>query len=278
MTPDDIISRAEGTKTDVETLKRTLRKTYPQSGAQVTNKNIKAEAKRISEDWVTQLAGARIIVDAIEEDLRANLSVAFQRLYNAADKSAKRSTYDEIIKDINDALSANAILAIKTVARKPHSIAPLLTRAEAPLVVADKFSTAFVGHSFLPIDLPVAHGVIDMLAAVGVIAVTGEKPKAERISEKVKDLIDSQEIFVGVFTRRDKLQGRNKFTTTTWVLEEKAYAIAKKKRLILLREEGVETIGGLHGDHEYIEFSRTDIAAMLVKMLRMFSIRTIGLR
>lgn len=277
MTADDLIVLVEDTRAGVETLKRTLRKAYPRAGALVVNNAIKGTAKKIAERWVTEVAGTPIVADAMEEDARANLSVAFQQLYNIAEKSAKRSTYDKIIRHIGSSLSPSVVLAIKTVARKPPS-ASILTKAVEPLVVADKLPTAFVGHSFLQPDLRLAQAVIDTLSAVGVIAVTGEKPKAERISEKVKELIDSQEIFVGVFTRRDKIQGRHEWTTTAWVLEEKAYAIAKKKELILLREEGVGTIGGLHGDHEYIPFARDAIPELLVRMLRTLDIRTRGLR
>ena len=51
-----------------------------------------------------------------------------------------------------------------------------------------------------------------------------------------------------------------------------------KPVLVMLREDGVGSIGGIHGDHEYISFTRKDMSLMLVKMLQMFSIRTSGLR
>jgi hypothetical protein len=57
---------------------------------------------------------------------------------------------------------------------------------------------------------------------------TGERPKANRIYEKVKRMIDGQHIFVGIFTRREKLEGKNIWTTSAWVLDEKAYAYGKK--------------------------------------------------
>ena len=95
---------------------------------------------------------------------------------------------------------------------------------------------AFVGHSFLPNDKRVADCVIQSLTGIGVSAVTGEKPKAERISEKVKKLIEEQQLFVGVFTRRDKIARKKEWTTTPWVVDEKAYAVGKGKKLILVKD------------------------------------------
>ena len=224
------------------------------------------------------MANSRLVQAALDEEKFADLSVEFQRLHSASDKSAKRSTYDSILKELTNGFSATVVLPVKSAAEKQPMSEPILTKAVAPLVVADKVPTAFVGHSFAESDKAISRAVVDVLGAIGVITVTGEKPKAERISDKVKELIESQEIFVGLFTRRDKIQGRPAWTTTSWVLEEKAYAVAKRKRLVLIREEGVESIGGIHGDHEYITFSRDETSLMLVKVLQTFSIRTGGLR
>lgn len=278
MTDQEVIALAEAIKADLDALKLSLRKKYALATRQVTNKDIKAEAKRIAEQWITKLASSPIVEAAVEEEPFAELSVQFQRLHSSAYKSAKRSTYDAIIRVINRFYSDAVLLAIKAAAGRPRQPGDLLAIAEAPLVVADKVPTAFVGHSFDTKDKAIAGPIVNALEAIGVIAVTGEKPKADRISDKIKELIESQEIFVGVFTRRDKIQGRNEWTTPAWILEEKAYAVAKKKKLVMLREDGVGTIGGIHGDHEYIPFKRTKIESMLVQLLRMFSIRTSGLR
>jgi len=76
---------------------------------------------------------------------------------------------------------------------------------------------------------------------------TGARPKADRISEKVKQLIDQQLIFVGIFTRRDKIARKAEWTTSPWVIDEKAYAVGGNKKLVLLKESGVGSIGGIQG-------------------------------
>lgn len=137
---------------------------------------------------------------------------------------------------------------------------------------------AFVGHSFLPNDKRVAEGVIQCLAAIGISVVTGEKPKADRISEKVKRLIEEQYLFVGVFTRRDKIAHKTEWTTTPWVIDEKAYAVGKGKKLILVKEEGVGSIGGIQGDYEFIEFSRDHLEELLVRLIQVFEVAVTGLK
>jgi hypothetical protein len=120
--------------------------------------------------------------------------------------------------------------------------------------------------------------VFDTLSALGVKVVTGEKPKADHISEKVKHLIEEQSVFVGLFTRRDKIARKAEWTTSAWVIDEKAYALGCQKRLILLKEQGVGSIGGIQGDYEYIEFSRDYLESLSVRLIQLFELTNRGLR
>ncbi len=97
---------------------------------------------------------------------------------------------------------------------------------------------------------------------------TGEKPKADTVSKKVRDRIEAATLFLGIFTRRDRLKSRREWTTSSWVIDEKAYAVAKGKKLILLRESGVQSIGGIQGDYEYIEFVRDDLPELLIRLVQ----------
>jgi hypothetical protein len=64
----------------------------------------------------------------------------------------------------------------------------------------------------------------------------------------------------------------------TWFIffsgyDEKAYA--SRKKLILL-VEGVESIGGIQGDHEYIEFNRDKLAQAIIALLQLFQRKQAG--
>ncbi|HEV8595762.1 MAG TPA: hypothetical protein VGR51_09560, partial [Thermoplasmata archaeon] len=63
-----------------------------------------------------------------------------------------------------------------------------------------------------------------------------------------------------------------------WLIDEKAFAVAKNKRLILLKEDGVNSIGGLQGDYEYIEFSRNRLNELVVSLVQVFELKVVGLR
>jgi hypothetical protein len=136
--------------------------------------------------------------------------------------------------------------------------------------------SAFVGMSFAPEEL-INEFVIRIFEALGIAVVTGEKPRANTISEKIKRLIEAQSMFVGIFTRRDKITRKKEWTTSTWVIDEKAYAVGRKP-LILIREEGVSSIGGIQGDYEYIGFSRDTLGDLALKLIELFEISNGGLK
>jgi tetratricopeptide (TPR) repeat protein len=131
--------------------------------------------------------------------------------------------------------------------------------------------TAFVGHSFLPEDQAIVAYIKDLLREMEVICSTGERAEAAEIHEKVKRRILAAEYFVGIFTRRHKIEGKDLWTTTDWVVQEMAFAAANKKKLVILREEGVVDFGNLQGNLEYIAFNRQELHLATIKLLQTLS-------
>jgi len=117
-----------------------------------------------------------------------------------------------------------------------------------------------VGHSFSPSDEETVRLFESLLDAFEIMVVGGERPSAGSISEKIKERIRGADIFVGIFTRVGKMEGKEEYYTSPWVIDEKAFAVAEGKKVILLVEEGVKEIGGIQGDAEYIQFQRTNLA------------------
>ena len=118
----------------------------------------------------------------------------------------------------------------------------------------------------------------ETLTALGVKVITGDEPKAASISDKVKRSIEEQSFFVGVFSRRDKVARKQEWTTSAWVIDEKAYAVGLRKRLVLLKEQGVVSIGGIQGDYEYIEFSRDQLEMLVLRLVQLFDLTNKDLR
>lgn len=127
-----------------------------------------------------------------------------------------------------------------------------------------------MGQSFAPVDQVPNSLIQRFLTASGITVVTGERPSAGSVSAKVRRRIESCELFVGIFTRRQKIARKQEWTTSNWVVDEKAYAFSKEKRLILIKEAGVQSIGGLQGDWEYLEFERDQMAELLIKLVQLF--------
>ncbi|MBN2129255.1 MAG: tetratricopeptide repeat protein [Sedimentisphaerales bacterium] len=128
--------------------------------------------------------------------------------------------------------------------------------------------TAFVGHSFSESDVEVVDFFKSLLAELCVRCLSGEEAQAKSVSEKVKQRIKEAELFVGILTRRDKMEGKDEWSTSPWVVEEKAHAQAIGKKLILLKEVGVSQIGGLQGDYEYVEFDRSCLHKAAIRLIQ----------
>jgi hypothetical protein len=93
---------------------------------------------------------------------------------------------------------------------------------------------------------------------------------AGSVSAKVRRTINACELLLGIFTKRQKIARKQEWTTSAWVVDEKAYAFAKEKKLVLIKEEGVQSIGGLQGDYEYLELDRAHMADLLVRLVELF--------
>ena len=87
--------------------------------------------------------------------------------------------------------------------------------------------------------------------------------RALPIPQKVKDLIDRQEIYVGLVTgKRDH----------SWLIAEAAYALGKNRHVIMVIEEGADFNPTIQGrDNEQIRFSPNSIEKSFIGLMQEFS-------
>jgi hypothetical protein len=272
MVDDKIVLIAERLRDDLSQLKLDLKHRYPNKNRQVTADELRMKAARLAETWMINLAEHPEVTYHIDRDYLANLNIHFQRSLVLCEKSSKRIKYDTEINDILQRFTLDFIIPLKRL-RSNGGI----------LIASNNFAkafekTIFVGHSFSPSDQIIIDPILNFLRGLGFVVVTGEKPKADRISEKIKTLIDRQYCFLGIFTCRDKIARRQEWTTSSWVLDEKAFAVGKGKKLVLLKEIGVGSIGGIQGDYEYIEFDRQKLELLFISILEIFDISVAGFR
>ncbi len=150
--------------------------------------------------------------------------------------------------------------------------------------------TAFVARSFEAVDISKIEPItkfLDSFRDLGFVWETAERAEVESVSKKVRGMIDRDEVFIGILTKRypvyrvnrsirlvfDVLLGRLTpvaWVPPSWVLQESGYALKGNKRLILLRETGVE-VPGLQGDLEYIDYDPANPASALQRASEMIN-------
>jgi len=150
--------------------------------------------------------------------------------------------------------------------------------------------TAFVARSFDSADeqrIRPIRTFLESFRKAGFLCEEAEAAEVESVSAKVRRMIDEREVFVGFFTKKhaihhidSRLRERFRFllgrsspdrwTAPSWVLQESGYALGAKKKLILLREDGVE-IPGLQGDLEYIPFNSSNPAMIFSRLSEMIN-------
>jgi hypothetical protein len=281
MADSQLIVTTKRLRTDLLDLRRALRKRYGRPLQQVVSSELRKRCTTLAESWLTDISRHRDIAECVSSKYLADLNVHFQRLLLCAERATLRRRYDEEFKAILKNYTARLVIPLLQCVGRPNVQGAAVDPRPKPANNGGPESfkpTAFVGHSFTRADLAVAESFIRILEAVGITVATGEKPAADKISEKVKRRIEKQHIFVGIFTRRDKLAGKNKWNTSAWVIDEKAYAYGKNKKLVLLKEVGVESIGGIQGDYEFIEFSRDRLQDALLGLLQLFSFSVQSMR
>ena len=259
MIDDALVLRVERLRDEVEDLATEIKNRYATATRPVSAPSVRDQAAQLGERWLVEVAARDDVVSAVGQETAAALNVDFQRLITYSEAATVRRRYDLTLRAILKDFRTRVVVPLKQARNK--GTASVTLKSVLPLA-----PTVFIGQSFNNIDADVNSLVGRLVEALGFVVVTGEKPKADSVSKKVRERIEAANYFLGIFTRRDRIKGRHEWTTSAWVIDEKAYALANRKKLILLRESGVQSIGGIQGDYEYLEFSRGEEADLLVRL------------
>jgi hypothetical protein len=151
-----------------------------------------------------------------------------------------------------------------------------VSKSEQPLI-------AFLAHSFSSGDKALVSIVSKIIKRTGMKVLTGERPEAKTVGQKVRRRIDSADLFIGLLTRRHSIRDGELWTTSPWVVEEKGYSIGQKpaRPIILLIENGIlvpSETGGLEGDLEFIEFRRHEFELVKERLREVLALETARIR
>jgi|SRR5919106_4054444 hypothetical protein len=257
---------------DLTRLRTNLRRAYPNRNSRVRSEAIKTQTAELAEAWMVEVAVRADVQAVLASDYLGDLTVHFQRLLQYSGIEPQRQKYDQEINAILRDSRLRLVVPLKQSRGAGEAYSP-----SVPAPQQRPVTSAFLAQSFAEQDASIAKTVQETLESLGLVVVTGERPRSGRISEKVKNLIDQQSLFVAVFTRRDKLAGKNEWTTSLWLIDEKAYAVGANKPLVLLRERGVANIGGIQGDSEYFTFDRAHLDRLVLYLIRLFDVTVGGL-
>ncbi len=134
---------------------------------------------------------------------------------------------------------------------------------------------AFVGYSFSKQDASLIRKIIEFLESSGIKCETGEKAENASVAGKVKDRIDKNDIFVGIFTSDKEvilrwqffgIKKETSYTTSNWVIQESGYAIGKDRELIFIVENCICKFPKLQGDLELIYFNRNSLDKLFLRL------------
>jgi len=139
---------------------------------------------------------------------------------------------------------------------------------------------AFVGHSFTKEDEEVVGAILGYLTQIqkmnsGFSWEHAREAEPKLLAQKVMEIIEDKNLFIGICTRKEKVIENNKlktkvfskgsqcgksedfsWKTSDWIIQEIGLAFGRGMEVILLVEEGLRAPGGFQGNLEYIEFNR----------------------
>jgi tetratricopeptide (TPR) repeat protein len=144
---------------------------------------------------------------------------------------------------------------------------------------------AFIGRSFDEYDNQLVTKIVEFIESLDINCGDAKSAKSKPVEEKITELIDGCDIFVGIFTCDKPICKEEKetkwhckpgsettiFTTSNWVIQESGFALGRNKKLILLKENGVCELPKLQGNLEYIPFDRNHLEESFLKISQMIN-------
>lgn len=146
--------------------------------------------------------------------------------------------------------------------------------------------SAFIGRSFDRNEEPLwneIRKILDSLKPMGFSWEDAEEAQAKPISDKVKERIERNDIFIGILTKgkpiatdhsvfKHLLFGKiTNWLASYWIIQESGYAIGRGKKVTFLIESGLELPGGLNADFEYVSVDPNNLSDTIIKVNQIIS-------
>jgi|SRR5215831_3095548 len=133
----------------------------------------------------------------------------------------------------------------------------------------------FVGYGYNPNDEWIERDVFPILEALGLEIVHGKDMYGETLADAVKERIEQSDAMVSFCTLRPG-QENAEFNTHSWVRDEMVHAIAVKKLVVEVRQNGVNLPSTITGERQRIPLdpnNKLRCIAEVIKAVNSWSIR-----
>ena len=127
----------------------------------------------------------------------------------------------------------------------------------------------FLSYSFRQVDDEFVSGFKELLSYNGYSVIDGKADRTGSISEAILDKIRVSDMVIIVMTKRDKKENE-KYTTSSWLLEEKGAALALGKEVVMFVEQEIDgdDIGGMQGDAQRFHFTRNNFLKVVMNFIK----------
>ena len=127
----------------------------------------------------------------------------------------------------------------------------------------------FVAYGYNQRDRWIQELVFPIIRAFGDEPVTGEELQGEQITDAVIEKIKRCDALIAFATRRgEQPDAVGKWTTHRWVTDELSLAIPMGKRVVEVREDGVNDQGGVAGGRQHVQYDEANRDKCLVEIVK----------
>jgi hypothetical protein len=130
----------------------------------------------------------------------------------------------------------------------------------------------FVAFGYNDRDRWIPDFIFPLVRAFGGEVLSGEDVQGQQITDEIRRRIETSDGLIALRTRRGDPDSVGTYRTHRWVEDELAYAIAHNVRVVEVREELVDSQGGIAGDRQWITYREGERDRLLIELTKLLGV------
>jgi hypothetical protein len=126
-------------------------------------------------------------------------------------------------------------------------------------------NTIFLAFPFRPEHEQLVRYIDRTVRSHGLLLITGEILGGGGLTPEIQKRIVQSDALVALLTREQKIEGKDEWLPSEWVLTEYISARGRNQRAIAVVEAGVK-VKGAYAEHEHIDLDRTALCETLIRL------------